>query len=71
LDMITVIIEVEDGIATIADLTMPPGVTVRAIIRDYDTDGSDPSDLDIDPDGRRCFESIKEYHMIPEKPGFI
>jgi hypothetical protein len=70
-DTVVIVIEVEDGIATITDLSIPPGLTVRAIIRDYDTDGSDPSDLDLDGTGRACFESIVEYHTIADEPGFI
>lgn len=71
MDVITVTVEVEDGLATVVDVAAPPGLTVRVKIRDYDTDGSDLDELDTDERGRPCFESVAEYFGPPEQPGFI
>jgi len=71
MDVVTITIEVEDGLAAVVDVAAPPGLTVRVKLRDYDTDGSDPDDLDTDDNGRPCFESIMEYFGLPERPGFI
>ena len=48
-----VVIVVEGGIAYVRDL--PPGVVVR--IYDYDFDGVDDEDLDIDDAGIKCIVS--------------
>lgn len=71
MDTVTITIEVEDGLATVVDVAAPPGLIVRVKIRDYDTDGSDPDDLDTDESGRPCFEAVREYFGLPEQPGFI
>ncbi|HEX3535683.1 MAG TPA: hypothetical protein VHU15_02870 [Stellaceae bacterium] len=68
---VTITVEVEDGLATVVDVVAPPGVIVRVKLCDYDTDGSDPDDLDVDENGRPCFASTSEYFALPEKPGFI
>jgi len=68
---VNIVVEVEDGIAIITNVAAPPGLTVRVVIRDYDTDGSDPEDVDADEKGVPCFESTAEYFTLPEQPGFI
>lgn len=64
---ITIVVEVEHGIATITDVAAPSGLVVRAIVRDYDTDGGYPEDAD--QAGRPCFESVTEYRALPDQPG--
>ena len=58
---VSIIVEVEDGLATVVDVAAPPGVTVRIILRDYDTNGSGPEELEANENGRPCFEAVSEY----------
>lgn len=69
--VVNITIEVEDGVAIIANVETPPGLTVRIRLRDYDIDGSDPDGLDADEEGRLCFENVMEYPESAELTGFI
>lgn len=71
MDTVSVIIEIQGGIANVTEVTAPPGVKVSITIRDYDTEGADPEDLTVDGDGIPCFESGNEYEDPPEQPGFV
>jgi len=70
MDAVKIRIEVKAGMATVAEVEAPDGVAVEIIIRDSDTDGSDPDDLDADEKGTLCFESVMEYPDRAEAPGF-
>jgi hypothetical protein len=67
---IEIIIEIQDGIPTVTEVTGQPDTTVCIIFRDYDTNGAEPDELDKDVDGIPCFESINEYYTEPNRPGF-
>jgi hypothetical protein len=68
--VVHIVIEVEDGTATVSKIERPPDLAVHVMLRDYDIDGSDPDDLDADEDGRPCFISVMEYSEPPESAGF-
>jgi hypothetical protein len=70
-NIVEIKIEVEGGMATVANITAPPNTPIRIVIRDYDTDGNDPDDLDKDENGRPCFEYVAEYCSMSERPGFV
>jgi hypothetical protein len=69
--LVTITVKLEHGLVTVVDAAAPPGVTVRVEIRDYDTDGSDPNDLDADESGRACIVSATEHSDLGKDPGFI
>ena len=71
MDAVTVVIEIQEGVPEITEIAAPAGVKVSVTIRDYDTDGADPEDLTLDPDGIPCFESGTDYENSPDQPGFV
>lgn len=56
MDPLTVTITVEGGVVQHIDL--PPGV--RAVVKDYDIDGCDESDLTEDENGDEYVEGVWE-----------
>lgn len=70
MDAVKIRIEVKGGMATVAEVKAPDGVAVEVVIRDYDTDGADPDDLQADEEGTPCFESVMEHPDRAEPPGF-
>ena len=71
METVCVVIEIQECVPEIMEIAAPTGVKVSVTIRDYDTEGADPDDLTLDPDGIPCFESIAKNDIPPEQPGFV